>query len=251
MPTTPRQWIHSYVRLSLVGAKVTVRAPARLRTYTLRSPSYGLLRRRLLPRWVSWDSEQHQEVPVHIGSACLYGSGMHALQLLHRLPTTQREHGHPRGQVQPTRLHQRARAALVLPSRGTLAPRRTWTRPLSKRTASRTQSSSSLARIGVRPPHQARNMPVEGRQAGLVSVHSPSNKPTRTRRHRSPCESWVQFIIKMLCSFLFFVFLTCNQCISPITMTDRGELWQNAPRATGHSRMRHQQPVTPPLSSSR
>ena len=130
-----------------------------------------------------------------------------------------------------------------------------------QRTASRTQSSSSLARIGVRPPHQARNMPVEGRQAGLVSVHSPSNKPTRTRRHRSPCESWVQFIIKMLCSFqfiikmlcsfLFFVFLTCNQCTSPITMTDRGELWQNAPPATGHSRMRHQQPVTPSLSSSR
>ena len=132
MPTTPRQWIHSYVRLSLVGTKVTVRAPARLRTYTSRSPSYGLLRRRLLPRRVSWDSEQHQEVPVHIGPACLYGSGMHALQLLHRLPTTQREHGHPCGEVQPTRLHQRARAALVLPSRGTLAPRRTWTRPLSK-----------------------------------------------------------------------------------------------------------------------
>ena len=58
MPTTPRQWTHSSVRLSLVGTKVTVRAPARLRTYTSRSPSYGLLRRRLLPRWVSWDSEQ-------------------------------------------------------------------------------------------------------------------------------------------------------------------------------------------------
>ncbi|CAE7452543.1 unnamed protein product, partial [Symbiodinium microadriaticum] len=99
MPTTPRQWIHSYVRLPLVGTKVTVRAPAHLRTYTSRSPSYGLLHRRLLPRWVSWDSEQHQEVPVHIGSACLYGSGMHALQLLRRLPTAQREHGYPRGQV--------------------------------------------------------------------------------------------------------------------------------------------------------
>ena len=111
---------NGYIPMSVFPSlKVTVRAPARLRTYTSRSPSYGLPRRRLLPGWVSWDSEQHQEVPVHIGSACLYGSGMHALQLLRRLPTAQREHGHPRGQVQPTRLHQRAREALVLPSRGT------------------------------------------------------------------------------------------------------------------------------------
>ena len=143
MSTTPRQWIYSYVCISLVGTRVTVRAPARLRTHTSRSPSYGLLRRRLLPRWVSWDSEQHHEVPVYVGSACLYGSSMHALQLLRRLPTAQREHGHPRGQVQPTRLHQRARAAFVLPSGGTLAPRKTRTRPLSKRTASRTQSSDT------------------------------------------------------------------------------------------------------------
>ena len=149
MPTAPRKRLHPYVRISLVGTKVTIRALARLRTHPSRSSGHGLLRRCLLPRWISWDSEQHEEVPVRISPACLHDSSMHALQLLGRLPSAQRQHGHPRGQIQPTRLHQRARAALIFPSWRTLAPRQTRTRPFPERTASRTQSSSSIARVGV------------------------------------------------------------------------------------------------------
>ena len=149
MSAASQQRIYSYVGVSMANAEVAVRAPSRLRTHTSRRTNYGLFFRRLLPRRVSWNSEQHQEVPLDTGSSCSHGSSMHAHQLLHRLAAAQREHGCPRGQVQPTRLHQRARAAIAILSRGTSAPRRTRTGPFSERTASRTQSSPSLARFGV------------------------------------------------------------------------------------------------------
>ena len=145
MPTTPYQWIQSYVCIPLVGTNAPIRTPACFCTYTARSSGNGLFRRRLLPCWVSWDTEQHQEVPVHSSSPCPHGSGVHALQLHGRVPVAQPQHGHSRGQVQPAGLHQRARAALVLPSRRTLAAGRPRTRPISERPTSRTKSPRPYA----------------------------------------------------------------------------------------------------------
>ena len=42
---------------------------------------------------------------------------------------------------------------------------------------------ASYAGIGVQPPHQARDVPMEGRQASLIGVHPSSSKPPGTFGH--------------------------------------------------------------------